>query len=349
MPILSNFPQPTEMTTNKVTEITSSSTDTQYPSAKAVYDFVNGSIPTAVLEDCSWSQISQVSALGIGGAVFDIGDTKSVAVSGTVGTLALDTTLYVFILGFNHNAAIEGSGISFGCFKSAGTNGKDVVLVDSKYGSYSRDGTKYFNMNHWTSGTGYGFNYGGWKGCDLRYDILGSTKTQPSGYGSEPTASRVGYDAATNTATSPVSNTLMAALPSDLRAVMKPITKYTDNVGGGAGDGVAANVSSSVDYLPLLSEYEVFGDTAMNWEYEGEVDDWHCANSAEYTYQKQYDYYANGNSTVRRRHTSSSTAHWWERSPNYYYSGGFCGVGTDGSPATAGAAYSDGVAPAFLV
>lgn len=31
-----------EATTNKVTSITSSSTDTQYPSAKAVYDLVNG-------------------------------------------------------------------------------------------------------------------------------------------------------------------------------------------------------------------------------------------------------------------------------------------------------------------
>jgi len=47
----------------------------------------------------------------------------------------------------------------------------------------------------------------------------------------------------------------MAALPSDLRAVMKSCTKYTDNKGGG---NTASNVSSTTDYLFLLSEYEVF-------------------------------------------------------------------------------------------
>lgn len=34
-------PQNMEATTNKVTSLSSSSTDTQYPSAKCVYDFVN--------------------------------------------------------------------------------------------------------------------------------------------------------------------------------------------------------------------------------------------------------------------------------------------------------------------
>lgn len=344
MPILSNFPQPAEMTTNKVTSITSNSTDTQYPSAKAVYDFVNGAIPTAVLEDCSWSQISEISKLGIGGACFDIGDTKAVTVNGTVGTLSINTTLYVFILGFNHNAAIEGSGISFGCFKSAANNGKDVCLVDGSYNSFKTDGTKLFNMNHWGNA-----NYGGWKGCDLRYDILGSTNKAPSNYGSAVTSGRTGYDAPTNTATSPVANTLMAALPSELRSVMKPITKYTDNVGGGAGDNKPANVSSSVDYLPLLSEYEVFADNAMHWEYEGEVEDWHCANQAEYTYQKQYEYYANGNSTIRNRHSSTSSASWWERSPRYDYADYFCYVDSSGSPYRYGARLSFGLAPAFVV
>ena len=49
-------------------------------------------------------------------------------------------------------------------------------------------------------------------------------------------------------------------LPSDLRAVLKPITKYTDNVGGGSGS-VQSNVTATTDYLPLLSMKEVFGST----------------------------------------------------------------------------------------
>ena len=46
----------------------------------------------------------------------------------------------------------------------------------------------------------------------------------------------------------PVSYTHLA-LPSDLRAVMKSCTKYTDNKGGG---NTASNVSSTTDYLCLI-------------------------------------------------------------------------------------------------
>ena len=49
---------------------------------------------------------------------------------------------------------------------------------DSNYNSSYTDGRKGFNTNHWGN-----YNYGGWKGCDARYDILGSTNKQPSGYG----------------------------------------------------------------------------------------------------------------------------------------------------------------------
>ena len=78
----------------------------------------------------------------------------------------------------------------------------------------------------------------------------------------------------------------MAALPSDLRAVMKPMTIYTDNTGGGSN--TASYVTASVDYLPLLAEFEIFGTRSY-------------ANSAEQNYQQQYQYYKNGNSKVKYR------------------------------------------------
>ena len=173
-------------------------------------------------------------------------------------------------------------------------------------------------MNHSDSNT----NAGGWKGCDMRYDILGSTNSNNNNAGS-------------TTATSPVANTLMAALPSDLRAVMKPMTIYTDNVGGGTN--TASNVTSTIDYLPLLAEFEIFGSRTY-------------ANSAEQNYQQQYQYYKNGNSKIKYRHNNSgSTACWWGRSPYYNSDNYFCYVSASGSADYGTARISYGVGAAFRV
>ena len=283
------------------------------------------------LNDQTWAEIRQVSDAGKGSEYWSVGDRKAVLVNGTVGTQAINQTLYVYILGFNHNSAKEGNGIQFGTFKTALSGGTDVCLTDGKYNSYDTGGTKYFNMNHWGN-----VNYGGWKACDLRYDVLGSTKTAPKNYGKQHASGDVGYDAPTDTATNPVANTLMAALPSDLRAVMKPITKYTDNVAGGTD--VAGNISASVDYLPLLSEQEIFGGNRT------------YSNQYEKNYQVQYAYYSAGNSKVKYRHSSTgSTAYWWERSPFYNANSDFCSVDTGGDASIYSARDSDGLAPAFMV
>ena len=288
------------------------------------------------LNDQTWAEIRQVSDAGKGSEYWNVGDRKAVTINGTVGTLAVNTTLYAYILGFNHNSAKEGNGIQFGTFKSALSGGTDVCLIDSYYNQYqSYNGTKYFQMNHWGSSSNYNTNYGGWKACDMRYDILGSTNKAPSGYGAQKTTSVVGYDAPANTATSPVANTLMAALPADLRAVMKPITKYTDAVGNSSN--VAANVKTSVDYLPLLAEFEIFGTRSY-------------ANQYEQNSQVQYDYYKSGNSKVKYRHSATgSTATWWERSPYYTNDSTFCIVPTGGNANNSAASLSSGLAPAFMV
>lgn len=283
------------------------------------------------LNDQTWAEIRQVSDAGQGSSYWSVGDRKAVLVNGTVGTLAVNQTLYVYILGFNHNSAKEGNGIQFGTFKTALSGGTDVCLVDGSYNSYKTDGSKIFNMNHWGN-----YNYGGWKACDLRYDILGSTNKAPVNYGKARATSDTGYDAPTNTATSPVANTLMAALPADLRAVMKPITKYTDNKGNSSD--VAANVTSSLDYLPLLAEQEIFGGNRT------------YSNQYEKNSQVQYAYYSAGNSKVKHRHSATgSAAYWWERSPHYNANNGFCAVTTNGYADYSNARYSYGLAPAFMV
>ena len=283
------------------------------------------------LNDQTWAEIRQVSDAGQGSSYWSVGDRKAVLVNGTVGTLAVNQTLYVYILGFNHNSAKEGNGIQFGTFKTALSGGTDVCLVDGSYNSYKTDGSKIFNMNHWGN-----YNYGGWKACDLRYDILGSTNKAPVNYGKARATSDTGYDAPTNTATSPVANTLMAALPADLRAVMKPITKYTDNKGNSSD--VAANVTSSLDYLPLLAEQEIFGGNRT------------YSNQYEKNSQVQYAYYSAGNSKVKYRHSATgSTAYWWERSPCYNSGNYFCRVNTNGGANSDNAGSSYGLAPAFMV
>ena len=304
-------------TTGNTTITVSCTAGTNYTAPSSQSVTVEAKFVSSVLNENDWSVIKSVADASQGANYWAVGDRKAVTVNGTVGTQAINGTYYVYILGFDHNSSREGTGITFGTFKTALSGGTDICLVDSHYNDYSTGGQKWFNMNH-SSNT----NSGGWKGCDLRYDVLGSTNSNNN-------------DAGTTTATSPVSGTLMAALPSDLRAVMKPMNIYTDNTGGGSN--TASYVTKSVDYLPLLAEYEIFGTRSY-------------ANSAEQNYQAQYQYYKNGNSKVKYRHSStSSTAYWWERSP--YCSNGsyFCYVYTNGNASTDHARYSLGLAPAFRV
>lgn len=283
------------------------------------------------LNSNTWAKISEISAEGKAANYWSVGDCKAVHLSGTMGTQALDETLYVYILGFDHNSDVEGKGVQFGGFKtSAGSSGINVCLIDANYSSSKTDGTKTFNMNHWGN-----YNHGGWGRCDMRYDILGSTDVAPQTYGTSAASGEIGYDATTACATNPVENTLMSCLPADLRAVMKPIVKYTDNVGGGTD--TAENVTALIDYLPLLAEFEIFGTRSY-------------ANSTEQTYQQQYAYFKAGNTKKKYRHSATgSTAFWWERSPSYGNTSSFCTVRANGGADYYRAHYSYGVAPAFLI
>ena len=110
---------------------------------------------------------------------------------------------------------------------------------------------------------------------------------------------------------------------------------YTDNTGGGSD--TASYVTTTIDFLPLLAEFEIHGTR-------------NCANSAEKNNQTQYAYFKNGSSKVKYRHDSQSSAmNWWSRSPYSDYSIAFCTVSSNGSANRFSASYSYGVAPAFKV
>lgn len=127
----------------------------------------------------------------------------------------------------------------------------------------------------------------------------------------------------------------LAALPKAWQNIIAACTKYSDNTGGGSN--TASYVTATSDKIWLLSEMEVQGTRSY-------------ANSAEANYQKQYDYYRNGNSKVKYQHTATTSAcAWWLRS---VYAGGtssFCNVYTGGSARNNNAYYSRGFAPGFKV
>ena len=136
-----------------------------------------------------------------------------------------------------------------------------------------------------------------------------------------------------NSPTSPLANSLMAALPSDLRAVMKSVTKYTDNTGNASNS--SGNVTATTDYLWLLTEFEVQGGRSY-------------ANQYEQNSQLQYDYYKAGNSKIAYKHTAVGTAvWWWLRSPCYSTDYAFCTVYTGGGDSNANAYYSAALLPGF--
>lgn len=280
------------------------SADTNHTAPASQTVNVSVSLISNTLNENSWADIKSVSDAGTGATYWNVGDYKNIQISGTVQGMSLNSTVRAFILGFNHNSGKEGSNrIHFQIGKT--TSGTDIAFCDSNYSSAGS--SQGFRMN--LSNT----NSGGWSGSYGRNTLLGNSGT--------PTA--------------PPANSFMAALPADLRVVMKPVTKYTDNSGGGSNTSGA--VTATTDYLFFLAEFEVQG--TRSW-----------ANQYEQNYQAQYDYYKAGNSKVKYRHDATGTAvYHWCRSARCGSSFSFCGVYTDGSATIDGADRSSGLAPGFCV
>ena len=115
-------------------------------------------------------------------------------------------------------------------------------------------------------------NDGGWAQSYMRNNICGTSLTD--------------YPA----------TSFLAVLPDELRAVLKPITKYTNNSGNSTSQSA---VTATTDYIFLLGYYEVLGDTIQINEYEA-------------SYQQQYDYYKSEESRIKYRYNdlTYSTEYW---------------------------------------
>lgn len=143
------------------------------------------------LNDMTWADIRAISDAGLASSYFNVGDRKAVTLNGTVGSLSLNGTYYCYIIGIDHNSAIEGTNrVHFQLGKTALSGGTDVALCDSKYLNAGSD--EAFRMN--TEST----NSSGWNNSYMRKTICPAFKN---------------------------------ILPADLQNAIKSVTKYTNNTG----------------------------------------------------------------------------------------------------------------------
>ena len=119
--------------------------------------------------------------------------------------------------------------------------------------------------------------------------------------------------------------TLLNQLSTDLKNVLKFVNKVS-SVGNSS-----SGLETTSDKLFLLSEIEIFGSTQYSYPGEG----------------KQYEYYAAGNSTIKK--VNGSANRWWERSPGSGNTAGFCNVGSNGNAGNSSASNSFGVSFGFCV
>lgn len=224
------------------------------------------------LDSCTWEEIARIARAGKGAEYFKVRDVKKIHISGSIGSYKIDFDTYPHIIDFGHDG---GNTIEFDLFGNS--NGEGLCLTDSNSGT--------LQMNKSAD------CFGGWKRCNMRYAMLGSTDMASA-------------DASATTAKNPVAGSLMSCLPPDLRAVMQPMTIWTDNRGLYLGGESA--VTATVDYLPLPAPREI--GISMSG-----------GNSYENSHQKTYAYYKDGGCS-KGDVTSGRTGYgydydYWLRSP----------------------------------
>lgn len=135
-------------------------------------------------------------------------------------------------------------------------------------------------------------NSGGWGGCALRATLRGDIWNQ---------------------------------LPSDLRDVIKEVTKKTS---AGGASGIINSIS---DTLFLFAEKEIFGSKQYSVDGEG----------------NQYARFTASNTRIKK--LNGSATYWWLRSPNSGYASSFCAVSTSGAADDGYAYFSNGVCFGFCI
>lgn len=137
----------------------------------------------------------------------------------------------------------------------------------------------------------------------------------------------------------------MALLPEDLKKVVAPVDKLTNNVG--ETQDVSA-VTTTSDSLWLLSAAELCG--SIDWYSDPSYNAVLNAEGFEYQLFRDMAVDSSNANDILVKNYQNSPNFWWERSPGPGGSGGFQGVGSGGHPGDIGrAGYSRGVVPGFCL
>ena len=243
----------------------------------------------------STADIPAITKAGIASSVWAIGDTREVKLNGTVGAYNFSNeTTYMFIAAFDHNSSVEMAGEHhmICSFAKSAATGGKDIAFVDAKYNMSTL-NPCFHMNSAAT------NNGGWASSYMRQTICSQFKN---------------------------------AMPTDLQAVLRTRTIYTNNTGGGSGNN-SSNVTATTDTVYIPSEFEVQGARRY-------------ANSYEQNHQQQLAYYKNGASKIRYKSEDiSAAAWWWCRSPSYGNGSTFCNVNTGGSPNHGNAFGAGGFAP----
>lgn len=194
-----------------------------------------------------------------------------------------------------------------------------IIGIDHN-SSYEGSNTIHFQFGKTSGGTDVTFVY--------------SYSTKETGFMMNTTATNVGGWASCYMRTT-ICPAFLSSMPTEWQSVIAACSKYTDNTGNKTN--YPSSITETSDKIWLLAEFEVFGTQTK-------------ANSYEQNYQKQYAYYANGNSKIKYQHSDTTkTANWRLRSPWATRVDYFSYVATSGSSAGAYPQYSQGFSPCFMV
>lgn len=259
---------------------------------------VSAVLAIKALNDCTWAEISQISSSGQAANTFSVGDQKEIVLNGRAfNTNFNNQHVYAFIVGINHNSSREGDNvIHFELYKNGDT---PYAITTSDYLSQHGGKSSMMTTND---------NSGGWASSDMRNNKLGGRTTDSKD--------------------SPKSGTFMSILPSDLRAVLRSVSKYTFN---------DSTPSKTSDYIFLYALYEVLGEP-----YE-------FGASNEVTFLEQYEYYKSGNSVIHQGSSKSGSVYFWTRSKETDYGTSFYMITDRGQQLIYSADKSLGVVTLFFV
>lgn len=122
-------------------------------------------------------------------------------------------------------------------------------------------------------------------------------------------------------------NVFKAAMPSTLLPIFKQFKTITAESYNGM------TLKTSVDWFALPAEKEVSGGPAG------------YSNPTEFNALFQFDWYKTASNKIKKRGMTGSSNLWWERSPYYDGSGGFCCVHISGSAYVNAASNTFGLTP----